>query len=219
MLDLTIANFQDGEAMFPFIHGKDMAEQDIQTYLIAGLGNPGREYKQTRHNIGFMVAEKFAQDVSISMGKVQAKAIIGIGKWNGIKLIIVKPQAFMNLSGQPVKSLLNYYKVPISNLIVIHDDIDIPFGTIRIRQQGGYGGQKGMKSIIEQLGTQDFNRIRMGIDRPPGRMDAADYVLERFSSREEEQLVNFIASASKAIQAIVNDGIDYAMNQFNGQAV
>ena len=195
-----------------------MAE-DTQTYLVAGLGNPGREYKQTRHNVGFMVAEKLAEDLNIKLAKVQSKAIIGIGKFDQDKIVIAKPQTFMNLSGQAVKAILNYYKIPITNLIVIHDDLDIPFGTIRIRQQGGYGGQKGMKSIIEQLGTQDFIRIRMGIDRPPGRMDAADYVLQRFSKQEEEQLDGLLSSASKAAQAIIREGIDHAMNQYNGQAL
>ena len=218
MLDLTIANFQIGEVMLTFLHRKTMAD-DVIPYLIAGLGNPGREYKQTRHNIGFMVAEKLSTDLGIPLGKVQAKAIIGIGKFSGSKIILAKPQTFMNLSGQAVKSLLNYYKIPTSNLIVVHDDLDIPFGTIRIRQQGGYGGQKGMKSIIEQLGTQEFIRLRMGIDRPPGRMDAADYVLQRFSKQEEEQVDAFLDSASKAIQTILVDGIDRAMNQYNGQAI
>lgn len=202
--------------MFPFLRKNESNLEEKKIALVACLGNPGREYKQTRHNIGFMVAEKLAADVSIRMGKVQANAILGIGPVGSTRVVIAKPQTFMNLSGKSVKSLLQYYKIPLENLIVIHDDLDLPFGTLRIRQQGGPGGQKGIKSIIELLGTQDFNRIRMGIDRPPGRMDPADYVLQRFSPREETQLPEFINSASLAVQSILKEGIDRAMNQFNG---
>ncbi len=202
--------------MFPFLRKKESIEDEKRIVLVACLGNPGREYKQTRHNIGFMVAEKLAADLSIRMGKVQANAILGIGPVGSTRVVIAKPQTFMNLSGKSVKSILQYYKIPLENLIVIHDDLDLPFGTLRIRQQGGPGGQKGIKSIIEMLGTQEFNRIRMGIDRPPGRMDPADYVLQRFSSREESQLPEFINSASLAVQSILKEGIDRAMNQFNG---
>ena len=115
--------------------------------------------------------------------------------------------------------MLKFYKIPLENLIVIHDDLDIPFGTIRIRKQGGPAGQKGVKSIIDHMGTQEFNRIRMGIDRPPGRMDAADYVLQRFSRNEEEQLEQLVKQASKAIQTIISNGMDQAMNEYNGQAL
>ncbi|MBI9048547.1 MAG: aminoacyl-tRNA hydrolase [Anaerolineaceae bacterium] len=205
--------------MFSFLRKKDTEMLEKRIFLVAGLGNPGREYKQTRHNIGFMVAEQLSGDVSVPMGKVQARAIIGIGKYSDAKIILARPQTYMNRSGESVKSLLNYYKIPIDQLIVIHDDLDIPFGAIRIRKQGGPGGQKGIKSIIDHLGTQDFVRLRMGIDRPPGRMDAADYVLQRFSRAEEEHLSQFITQASLAVQSILNDGVDQAMNEYNGQAV
>jgi PTH1 family peptidyl-tRNA hydrolase len=202
--------------MFQFLRKNEQNQDEKKVVLVACLGNPGREYKQTRHNIGFMVAEKLSADLSIRMGKVQANAIIGIGPVGSCRVVIAKPQTYMNLSGRSVKSLLQYYKIPLDKLIVIHDDLDLPFGTLRIRQQGGPGGQKGIKSIIEMVGTQVFNRIRMGIDRPPGRMDPADYVLQRFSPREEALLPDFIHNASLAVQTILSDGIDKAMNQYNG---
>ena len=205
--------------MFSLFKEKSNTDQSMETYLVAGLGNPGREYKQTRHNIGFMVAEQLSNDLSISMGKVQSRAIIGMGRALNSKIIIARPQTYMNRSGEAVKGLLKFYKIPLENLIVIHDDLDIPFGTIRIRKQGGPGGQKGVKSIIDHMGTQDFNRIRMGIDRPPGRMDAADYVLQRFSRNEEDQLEQLVKQASKAIQTIITNGMDQAMNEYNGQAL
>ena len=205
--------------MFSLFKDKNETDQTTKTYLIAGLGNPGREYKQTRHNIGFMVAEQLAGDLSISMGKVQSRAIIGIGRALNAKVIIAKPQTYMNLSGEAVKGLLKFYKIPLEQFIVIHDDLDIPFGTIRIRKQGGPGGQKGVKSIIDHMGTQDFNRVRMGIGRPPGRMDAADYVLQRFAKVEEDELVPLTQQASKAVQSIIQYGMDQAMNEYNGQAL
>jgi peptidyl-tRNA hydrolase, PTH1 family len=205
--------------MFSLFKDKSNIDQSLNVYLIAGLGNPGREYKQTRHNIGFMVAEQLSSDLSISMGKVQSRAIIGMGRALDSKIIIAKPQTYMNRSGEAVKGLIKFYKIPLENLIVIHDDLDIPFGTIRIRKQGGPGGQKGVKSIIDHMGTQEFNRLRMGIDRPPGRMDAADYVLQRFSRNEEEQLEPLVKQASKAVQTIISRGMDQAMNEYNGQAL
>jgi PTH1 family peptidyl-tRNA hydrolase len=204
--------------MFSLFKDKNENDQTTMTFLIAGLGNPGREYKQTRHNIGFMVAEQLANDLSISMGKVQSRAIIGMGRALNVKVIIAKPQTFMNRSGEAVKGLLKFYKIPLEQLIVIHDDLDIPFGTIRIRKQGGPGGQKGIKSIIDHMGTQDFNRVRMGIGRPPGRMDAADYVLQRFAKVEEDELEPLVKQASKAVQSIIQYGMDQAMNEYNGQA-
>jgi PTH1 family peptidyl-tRNA hydrolase len=205
--------------MFSLFKDKGNSDPSMGMYLVAGLGNPGREYKKTRHNIGFMVAEQLSVDLSISMGKVQSRAIIGMGRALDSKIIIAKPQTYMNRSGEAVKGLLKFYKIPLENLIVIHDDLDIPFGTIRIRKQGGPAGQKGVKSVIDHMGTQEFNRIRMGIDRPPGRMDAADYVLQRFSRNEEEQLEQLVKQASKAIQTIILNGMDQAMNEYNGQAL
>jgi PTH1 family peptidyl-tRNA hydrolase len=151
------------------------------TYLIIGLGNPGREYKDTRHNIGFMLIDHIAVRLNARGMKLQSKAIVISALYEERKIILAKPQTFMNLSGQSVQGLLHFYKIPFENLLVAHDDLDIPLGTIRIRPTGGPGGQRGMASTIEQLGTKDFPRLRLGIGRPPGRMDAKDYVLQDFS--------------------------------------
>ncbi|HEX9019010.1 MAG TPA: aminoacyl-tRNA hydrolase, partial [Anaerolineaceae bacterium] len=132
-----------------------MEEQRLP-YLVIGLGNPGREYRETRHNIGFMVIDKLCAELGVSLGRVQSKALVGIGKMEGQKIILAKPQTFMNLSGQAVGGLMRFYKVPISQLIIAHDDLDLPLGSIRLRPGGGSAGQKGMGSIIQQLGTQDF---------------------------------------------------------------
>jgi peptidyl-tRNA hydrolase, PTH1 family len=185
-------------------------------YLIVGLGNPGREYRYTRHNIGFMVIDKLAADLGIKLTKVQAKAIIGLVPFQGVKIILAKPQTYMNLSGQAVTSLMHFYKVPMEQFIVIHDDIDLPVSTIRIRPGGGSAGQKGLGSIIERLGTQSFARMRIGIGRPPGRMEAPDYVLQDFDKSEQPLMERVIAEASEAARTFISEGLDAVMNKYNG---
>ncbi len=185
------------------------------TYMIVGLGNPGREYRETRHNIGFMVVETFAKKHEIKLAKVQNKAIIGIGKIGEKKVILVKPQTYMNLSGQAVSALIRFYKIPLGNLIVAHDDVDLPFGVIRMRPGGGSAGQKGVNSIIERIGSQEFPRIRMGVGRPPGQMDAAAYVLQNFHKAEQETLIEFLNRAAEALDCFLEYGLDTAMNRFN----
>lgn len=185
-------------------------------YLIVGLGNPGREYAETRHNAGFMVVDAVSKETGISLSRVKSKAIIGHGQYQGQKLILAKPQTYMNLSGQAVGALARFYKVPNENIMVIHDDMDIPLGTLRIRKTGGPGGQKGVKSIIERLGTQEFMRLRFGIGRPPGRMDPKSYVLERFLPQEQEEFEFTLIRAKDAVLAFVYDGIEKAMNRYNG---
>jgi PTH1 family peptidyl-tRNA hydrolase len=185
-------------------------------FLIIGLGNPGREYKDTRHNIGFMVIDRIAVRLNAQKIKVQAKAIVTDAIYQERKLILAKPQTYMNLSGQSVQGLLHFYKIPIENLIVAHDDLDIPFGTIRIRPGGGPGGQRGMASTIEQLGTKDFPRLRLGIGRPPGRMDPKDYVLQEFSREDQKLLPDVLDRAADAALIFVTDGLNKAMNKYNG---
>jgi len=185
-------------------------------YLIIGLGNPGREYKDTRHNIGFMLIDRLALRLNAQGIKVQAKAIVTNALYQDKKLILAKPQTYMNLSGQSAQGLLHFYKIPIENLIIAHDDLDLPFGTIRVRPGGGAGGQRGMASAIERLGTKDFPRLRLGIGRPPGRMDAAAYVLQAFSKEDQTLLPNILDSAADAVLAFVTDGLNQAMNRFNG---
>ncbi|KXK12783.1 MAG: peptidyl-tRNA hydrolase [Chloroflexi bacterium OLB14] len=187
-----------------------------QTFLIIGLGNPGREYKDTRHNIGFMLMDHLAEKLDARGMKVQSKAIVISALYEERKIILAKPQTYMNLSGQSVQGLLNFYKIPFENLLVAHDDLDIPFGTIRIRPTGGPGGQRGMADTIEQLGTKDFPRLRLGIGRPPGRMQAKDYVLQNFSKDEQKLLPEILARASQATFEFVLNGLNMAMNKFNG---
>jgi len=185
-------------------------------YLIVGLGNPGREYRLTRHNIGFLLVDRLAEKLSVSFSRVESKALVTKAEYSGSKLILVKPQTYMNLSGQAVGSLLNFYKVPRQNLLVAYDDVDLPLGTIRIRPGGGSAGQKGMASIIERLGSQEFPRLRLGIGRPPGRMQAADYVLQEFSKADAEFLPILLDRGVEAVQAFVTHGLNEAMNQYNG---
>lgn len=185
-------------------------------HLLIGLGNPGREYKDTRHNIGFMLVDYLAERIGARGLKVQSKAIVTSGLYEETKIILAKPQTYMNLSGQSVQGLLHFYKIPLENLIVAHDDLDIPFGTIRIRPTGGPGGQRGMANTIELLGTKDFPRLRLGIGRPPGRMDPKDYVLQNFSKDEAKILPEILSRAADAAIEFVMNGLNSAMNKFNG---
>jgi PTH1 family peptidyl-tRNA hydrolase len=189
---------------------------DNPPYLIVGLGNPGRDYQHNRHNLGFMLLDRMAERLGVTFSRLQFKALIGKGNYAGQRIILAKPQTFMNLSGQALQGLLHFYKLPLAQLLVAHDDLDLPFGTIRIRAEGGAGGQKGMLSLIERLGTQEFPRLRLGIDRPPGRMDPADYVLQDFSPSEQDKLAELLDRAEEAALTFVAEGLNAAMNKFNG---
>jgi len=204
--------------MFRFLNrSKDPVDGTGEQFLLVGLGNPGREYRETRHNAGFMVIDRLSEQLGFGLSRVQSKALIGQGKLGEARVILAKPQTYMNLSGQAVASLLRFYKLPHSRLLVIHDDIDLPFGTIRMRPSGGSGGQKGLASIIQQLGTQEFPRLRVGVGRPSGRMDPADHVLQTFSPAERELLTGVLKTAVEASLSFVKDGLSQAMNQFNGE--
>lgn len=185
-------------------------------YLVVGLGNPGREYRDSRHNVGFKVIDQLADQLSVRMSRVQSKSIVGDHNIDGIKLVLVKPQTYMNLSGQAIASLVRFYKIPLECVLVVHDDIDLPFGTLRLRPGGGSAGQKGVQSIIEQLGTDQFPRLRVGVSRPPGQKQGANYVLQDFSSAEREELAVILKEAAEAVMVFIHNGIDQAMNQFNG---
>ena len=205
------------DALFEKIQAQLNQKTDSQEiYLVVGLGNPGREYRNTRHNMGFLAVDALIQKLGFSRSKVQNKAIINTGSLQGQKVILAKPQTYMNLSGQAVSGLVNFYKIPLNHLLVINDDVDIPFGTIRIRPGGGSAGQKGVGSIIEKLGTQEFARMRLGVGRPPGQMSTPDYVLQQFSKDEEEFLRNFLDKADLAVEEFILNGLDAAMNKFNG---
>ncbi len=194
-----------------------LSKPEENAFLIIGLGNPGAEYRQNRHNIGFMVIDQLAQVLSIPLQRVKFKAITGTGKFKGRRVILAKPQTYMNASGESVGALSRYFKVPLNQLMVVHDDLDIPFGSLRIRPMGGTSGQKGMKSIVEKLGSQDFPRMRIGIGRPPGRMDPADYVLQNFKNDELATRDEVLDSATAAIKLFILEGLDKAMNTFNGE--
>lgn len=186
------------------------------TYLIIGLGNPGREYRDTRHNVGFMLIDRLIVRLNAQGLKVQSKAVVTTTTYLDRKLVLAKPQTYMNLSGQSAQGLLNFYKIPTENMIVAHDDLDIPFGTIRIRPKGGPGGQGGMASTINQLGTKDFPRLRIGIGRPPGRMDPSAFVLQNFTREEMKLLSEIVDRAADAALTFVAEGLNMAMNKYNG---
>ena len=187
------------------------------TYLLIGLGNPGREYRDSRHNAGFMLIDRLAVRLNAQGLKVQSKAVVTTAHFEERKIMLAKPQTYMNLSGQSAQGLLNFYKIPMENMLIAHDDLDIPFGTIRIRPKGGPGGQGGMASTIQQLGTKDFPRLRIGIGRPPGRMDPAAYVLQDFTREEMKSISGIIDRAADAALEFVRNGLNAAMNKYNGQ--
>jgi PTH1 family peptidyl-tRNA hydrolase len=198
------------------LNGSFPASFEAQPFLLVGLGNPGRNYRANRHNLGFMVVDSLAKALGFGLTRLQSRALVGQGMHAGQKIILAKPQTYMNLSGGAVGALVRFYKVPLAQLMVVHDDLDLPFGTLRIRPGGGSAGQKGVRSIIENLGTQDFPRMRIGIGRPPGRRDAADYVLDDFDATDKEILGELLDRAVKAACVFIDNGLDSAMNQFNG---
>jgi PTH1 family peptidyl-tRNA hydrolase len=187
-----------------------------ETYLIVGLGNPGREYRETRHNIGFMLLDRLTVKLNAHFTRLQSKALVASANYQERKVILAKPQTFMNLSGQSVQGLMHFYKLPLENLLIAHDDLDLPVGTIRIRPDGSSAGQKGMTSILERLGTDEFARIRLGIGHPPGQMQAPDYVLQDFSNAELTVISETLNRAVEAALTWVTDGLDAAMNKYNG---
>lgn len=204
--------------MFLFHHRRTPKEltEAARVYLLAGLGNPGREYRDSRHNAGFMVMDHLAADLDIKITRVQNKALVGTGMVGDTKVVLAKPQTYMNLSGEAVAGLVRFYKIPIDHLLIIHDDIDLPFGVIRLRPDGGSGGQKGVQSIIDHLGTQDFPRLRFGIGRPPGSKSSAAYVLKTFSPEEQKELVFLLDQAAAALRLYLSEGLEAAMNRYNG---
>lgn len=189
--------------------------ESSSSFLIVGLGNPGREHKYNRHNAGFLVMDHLASSLGTSFSRVVARALVTEARYSGKHCILAKPQTYMNLSGQSVSELVRFFKIPLENLLVVYDDIDLPFGTIRLRPSGGAGGHKGMASIIERLGTQEFPRLRIGINRPPGQMEAADYVLQDFSQAESRSLPQILDRSVQTILVFLTEGIAQAMTRFN----
>ncbi len=186
--------------------------------LIVGLGNPGREYGNNRHNVGFMCLNYFAKKHGIPFDRKQAKARIGVGKVAGKEVVLAKPQTFMNSSGQSVSLLLKKFNIPLDDLVVIHDDLDLPLGKIRIRPGGSAGGHKGIQSIIDAIGSQDFARIKIGIGRPVNDStedEIIDYVLSTFTADEKKVIAEAIPRVSEAIFCLLTEGIEAAMGKFN----
>ncbi|MEN6314979.1 MAG: aminoacyl-tRNA hydrolase [Clostridiaceae bacterium] len=185
--------------------------------IIVGLGNPGNKYENTRHNVGFRTIDYISGKYGVKVDRLRHKALTGDGAIKGERVLLVKPQTFMNLSGESVRDIMEWYKVPLENLIVIYDDADLPAGTIRVRPKGSSGTHNGMKSIIYQLQSDDFPRIRIGIGKAPEGWDLADYVLGRFSSEESAVIMQSIGRASDAAVAVMTGGVASAMNQYNGK--
>ena len=202
-----------------FWRKRQKAVENIKTdpamRIIVGLGNPEDRYKGTRHNIGFETVNKLAFDYNISVTRSKHKGLIGIGSIAGVPVALVKPQTYMNRSGDCVRAVLDFYKLTPAALIVIYDDVSLPLGEIRIRERGSAGGQKGMRDIIGQLGTDGFVRVRIGIDPKPDGWDLADYVLSRFHVKEHEAMIEGVTRAGDAVVKILSDGAVVAMNLFN----
>lgn len=183
--------------------------------LIVGLGNPGRKYAGTRHNIGFEVLAELARRNSAPSPRVAFEAELAETNIGGERVLLVAPQTFMNLSGRTVRKALDFYKLQLSELLVISDDLNLPVGRLRLRKSGSAGGQKGLKNIIEHVGTEEFARLRIGIDRPPERIDATAYVLQRFAAAERDAIDAAVSSAAQAAELWVTQGSDAAMNRAN----
>lgn len=187
-------------------------------FLIVGLGNPGKQYEHTRHNVGFDVMDALADKYNISISEKKHKALYGKGMIAGQKVVLAKPQTFMNLSGESVAELLNYYKLdPETEMLVIYDDISLAPGGIRIRKKGSAGGHNGIKNIIAQAGTQNFMRIKVGVGEKPKGWDLADYVLGRFDELDRKKVEEAFEDAVLATEMILQDEVDQAMNDFNGK--
>jgi len=188
--------------------------------LIVGLGNPGKQYQLTRHNVGFLVVDQLAAVASIGINLRGFDTMYGGGKIRDTRVLLAKPQTFMNRSGFAVSRLFEYFKLTdYTDVIVVHDDLDLPFGMIRLKADGGHGGHKGLLSTIEQLGSQAFLRIRMGIGRPAVKGMTEDYVLSRFSEEEAKHLPEVVATAGDAVSDILSSGLQAAMNKYNCRTI
>ena len=183
-------------------------------YLIVGLGNPEEEYSNTRHNMGFNVINKLAEEYKIDVNKNKFDALLGTGSIEGKKVILLKPQTYMNLSGKSIIQVVNFYKIPLQNVFVIYDDIDIAPGLIRIRKKGSSGSHNGMKSVVAELNSEDFARIRVGIGKPENN-DMINYVIGKIPKEGQEPLEEGVLKAKQAVVEILKNGLDRAMNKFN----
>ena len=183
--------------------------------LIVGLGNPGPTYDRTRHNIGFEVIDELANRFNAPLTQTKWKGLYSMSFQNGEKVFLLKPLTYMNLSGESIRPLMDYYDIDIEDLLILYDDLDLPVGKIRLRQKGSAGGHNGVKSTIAHLGTQQFNRIRIGINRPPAGMKVPDYVLSRFIQEEWQEMESVISTCADACEAWLKKPFIEVMNQFN----
>ena len=186
---------------------------------IVGLGNPGNEYRYTRHNVGFMAIDQLAERWGIEVSQSKCKALIGEGRAGGQKVVLLKPMTYMNLSGESVRAFLDYYKADVANMLVLYDDLDTPFGHIRMRYQGSPGGHNGIKSIIQHIGTQNFNRVRLGISRPAPGHAISDYVLSNFRKEEADGLRLMLETACNGVQEWLTEPFEKVMAKFNGNGM
>jgi len=198
----------------PFLRNNVDNERKLPL-LIVGLGNPGAEFRHNRHNVGFMLLDCLADRLGESFSRLESNSLLTKAKYQDKRLLLAKPQTFMNLSGQAVSRLVKYYKIPRESLLIVYDDVDLPLESIRIRPNGGAGGHKGVTSIIERLGTNEFPRLRLGIGRPPGRKNAAAHVLQNFTKEENVFLEVTLERAVDAVLVFVSAGLETAMNKYN----
>ncbi|MBF6330682.1 aminoacyl-tRNA hydrolase [Nocardia transvalensis] len=184
--------------------------------LVVGLGNPGPEYERTRHNVGFMVADVLAQRVGgrFTVHKKSGADLLE-ARLDGRKVLLAKPRSYMNVSGRPVAALARFFSVPATEVIVVHDELDLPYGTIRLKRGGGEGGHNGLRSVSNALTTKDYLRVRFGIGRPPGRQDPADFVLKPFASVERKDLPVYVEQAADAVELLLRVGLEPAQNQLH----
>ncbi|WP_040861407.1 aminoacyl-tRNA hydrolase [Nocardia niigatensis] len=193
-----------------------MTEATAGPALVVGLGNPGSEYEHTRHNVGFLVADVLAERVGgrFTVHKKSGADLLE-ARLDGRKVLLAKPRTYMNLSGRPVAALAKFFSVPASEVIVVHDELDLPFGAIRLKRGGGEGGHNGLRSISQALTTKDYLRVRFGIGRPPGRQDPADYVLKPFSAPERKEVPVIVEQTADAVELLVRVGLEAAQNQLH----
>ncbi len=191
------------------------AEDARALWLVVGLGNPGPEYSGNRHNVGFDVVDLLASRVGSRFKSHKSRADVIEGRLAGQRVVLAKPRSYMNESGGPVASLRDFFKVPLERLVVVHDELDLPYGGLRLKLGGGDNGHNGLKAVRRSLGSGEFNRVRFGIGRPPGRMDAAAFVLRDFSAVERKELDVLVERAADAVEALVVDGMEKAQNTFN----
>jgi peptidyl-tRNA hydrolase, PTH1 family len=192
---------------------------DDAPFLVVGLGNPGKEYAGHRHNVGYRVADLLASRVGAKFGRSKrAHAEVAEGRlgYGGPKLILIKPLTYMNLSGGAVSQLAQFFKVPVENIVAVHDELDVPYGQVRVKRGGGEGGHNGLRSMSRSLGTKEYARVRFGIGRPPGRQDPADFVLSDFGGAERKELEFLVDRAADVVEAVVLEGVEWAQNKYHG---